>query len=108
MSVRVRVAPSPTGEPHIGTARVALWDWLLARHYGGQFILRIEDTDRERFVPGAVEAIIEMLRWLKIEPDEGPHIGGPYGPYVQSQRLPLYAEAAQSEERRVGKECRSR
>jgi glutamyl-tRNA synthetase len=95
MSVRVRVAPSPTGDPHIGTARVALWDWLLARHYGGQFILRIEDTDRERFVPGAVEAIIEMLHWLKIDPDEGPHIGGPYGPYVQSQRLPLYAEAAQ-------------
>src|SRR5579875_467556 len=96
MSVRVRVAPSPTGDPHIGTARVALWDWLLARRHGGQFILRIEDTDQERLVPGAIESILRMLQWLGIEPDEGPGIGGPYGPYIQSERLPLYQEAAET------------
>jgi len=92
----VRVAPSPTGDPHIGTARVALWDWLLARRHGGQFILRIEDTDQERLVPGAIESILRMLQWLGIEPDEGPGIGGPYGPYIQSERLPLYQEAAET------------
>ncbi|HLZ69058.1 MAG TPA: glutamate--tRNA ligase [Dehalococcoidia bacterium] len=90
MTVRVRIAPSPTGEPHIGTARTALFNWLFARHHGGQFVVRIEDTDRNRLVPGAVESIRQMLRWLGLEPDEGPAVGGPFGPYFQSERLDLY------------------
>jgi len=90
MTVRVRIAPSPTGEPHIGTARTALFNWLFARHHGGQFVVRIEDTDRSRLVPGAVESIRLMLRWLGLEPDEGPAVGGPCGPYFQSERLDLY------------------
>jgi nondiscriminating glutamyl-tRNA synthetase len=93
-SIRVRFAPSPTGELHVGGLRTALFNYLFARHHGGRFILRIEDTDRERFVPGAEEGIVEMLRWAGIDPDEGPHIGGPAGPYRQSERLPLYREAA--------------
>ncbi len=92
MSVRVRFAPSPTGFLHIGGLRTALYNYLFARHHGGAFILRIEDTDQERTVPGAVENIIEMLRWVGLEFDEGPHVGGPYGPYVQSQRLELYRQ----------------
>ena len=95
MTVRVRIAPSPTGEPHIGTARLAVWNWLLARRHGGQFIVRIEDTDQERLVPGSIEAIAQMLSWLGVEPDEGPLVGGPHGPYVQSERLPLYQQAAE-------------
>lgn len=95
MSVRVRFAPSPTGFLHIGGLRTALYNFLFARHHGGAFILRIEDTDQERTVPGAVENIIEMLRWVGLEFDEGPHVGGPYGPYVQSQRLELYRQQAQ-------------
>jgi len=91
MSVRVRFAPSPTGMPHIGVIRTAIFDWLLARHHGGRFILRIEDTDRSRFVEGAVENIIEALRWLGMDIDEGPApIGGQYGPYFQSKRLDFY------------------
>lgn len=90
MTVRVRIAPSPTGEPHIGTAHTALFNWLFARHHGGQFVVRIEDTDRNRLVPGAVESIRQMLRWLGLEPDEGPAIGGPFGPYFESERLDLY------------------
>ena len=93
--VRVRFAPSPTGSLHIGTARTALFDWLLARQTGGQFILRIEDTDRAREVPASLDELMEGLRWLGLEWDEGPDIGGPYGPYVQSQRLPIYHEHAQ-------------
>jgi glutamyl-tRNA synthetase len=88
--VRTRYAPSPTGEPHLGNIRTALYDWLLARHYGGQFILRIEDTDQQRYVEGGVEAQMSALRWLGLEWDEGPDVGGPYGPYVQSERLDLY------------------
>jgi len=80
---------------HIGGLRTALYNYLFARHHGGQFILRIEDTDQERTVPGAVENIIEMLRWAGLEFDEGPHVGGPYGPYVQSQRLELYRQQVQ-------------
>jgi hypothetical protein len=95
MSVRVRFAPSPTGFLHIGGLRTALYNYLFARHHGGQFILRIEDTDQERTVPGAVENIIEMLSWAGLEFDEGPHVGGAYGPYVQSQRLELYRQQAQ-------------
>ncbi len=90
MTIRVRIAPSPTGEPHIGTARTALFNWLFARHHGGQFVVRIEDTDRNRLVPGAVESIRQMLGWLGLPPDEGPAVGGPFGPYFQSERLELY------------------
>jgi len=91
---RTRFAPSPTGNLHIGGARTAIFAWLYARHTGGQFILRIEDTDRKRFVPDALEKIIDGLRWLGLDWDEGPEIGGPYAPYIQSERLPLYQEAA--------------
>lgn len=88
--IRTRYAPSPTGPQHIGGIRTALFGWLFARHYGGQFILRIEDTDRTRFVEGSVELIIEACDWLGIDIDEGPVQGGDYGPYVQSERLDLY------------------
>ncbi len=91
---RTRFAPSPTGYLHIGGARTAIFAWLYARHTGGQFILRIEDTDRKRFVPDALDKIMEGLRWLGLDWDEGPEVGGPHAPYIQSQRLPLYQEAA--------------
>jgi glutamyl-tRNA synthetase len=91
---RVRLAPSPTGIPHIGTIRQAIFDWLLARNTGGTFILRLEDTDRNRFVPESIEAIFESLRWLGLQWDEGPEVGGPHAPYIQSERLPLYQAAA--------------
>jgi glutamyl-tRNA synthetase len=94
MSVRVRYAPSPTGAPHIGGFRTALFDWLLARQQGGKFILRIEDTDRSRYVPGSVEGQMESLRWLGLDWDEGPDVGGPHAPYTQSERLDLYHSAA--------------
>src|SRR2546430_11813271 len=86
---RLRFAPSPTGFQHIGGFRTALFDWLLARHYDGQFLLRIEDTDTARTVPGAVDAIIEGFRWLGMGGDEGPIVGGAFGPHFQSQRLGL-------------------
>ena len=94
-SVRVRYAPSPTGYPHVGNIRTALFAWLFARHYGGSFIVRIEDTDVARKVKGAVEAILDSLRWLGLDWDEGPEVGGKYGPYFQSQRLELYHQAAE-------------
>src|SRR2546422_391381 len=90
MTVRTRYAPSPTGDPHLGNIRTALFDWLLARRYGGQFILRIEDTDQARYVETGVDAQMDALRWLGLEWDEGPDVGGPHAPYVQSERLPLY------------------
>lgn len=93
--VRVRFPPSPTGFAHIGNIRTALFNWLFARHTGGKFILRIEDTDRARLVPGAEEEIYEALRWVGIDWDEGPIVGGPFGPYIQSQRLDLYRKYAQ-------------
>lgn len=92
--VRVRFAPSPTGIPHVGNIRTALFNWLFARHHGGAFILRIEDTDVARRVEGALEALLDSLRWLGLDWDEGPEVGGKYGPYSQSQRLALYQEAA--------------
>ncbi len=92
--VRVRFAPSPTGFPHVGNIRTALFNWLFARHSGGKFIVRIEDTDVNRKVEGAVEAILRGLKWLGLEWDEGPEKGGPFGPYFQSARLHLYREAA--------------
>jgi len=94
-SIRVRFAPSPTGYPHVGNIRTALFNWLFARHHGGVFILRIEDTDVERKVDGAVEAIQEGLQWLGLDWDEGPGRGGDYGPYFQSQRLETYRSVAQ-------------
>jgi len=91
---RVRFAPSPTGHLHLGGARTALYDYLLAKQTGGQFVLRIEDTDRKRLVPGAEEEIMAGLRWLGLQWDEGPDIGGPYGPYRQSERKDLYQDYA--------------
>ena len=90
MSVRVRFAPSPTGMLHVGGARTALFNWLFARSQGGSFILRIEDTDRERFDPDALADITQSLRWLGLDWDEGPERGGPYAPYCQSERLDIY------------------
>lgn len=92
--VRTRFAPSPTGRMHLGSARSALYPFLLARRSGGTFILRIEDTDRKRFVPGAEEELIDGLHWLGINYDEGPDIGGPHGPYRQTERSEIYKEYA--------------
>ena len=93
MNVRVRYAPSPTGDPHVGNIRTAMWSWLFARHHGGSFLIRLEDTDQSRAVPGSLDRIFDSLRWLGVDWDEGPDIGGPYGPYVQSQRLDYYHAA---------------
>ncbi|MCO6431637.1 MAG: glutamate--tRNA ligase [Deltaproteobacteria bacterium] len=109
--VRTRFAPSPTGYPHIGGMRTAFYAWLLAKHYNGKFLLRIEDTDQERLVRGAIKQIVEGLAWFGVIPDEAPSnkelseigeswdgapdIGGQYGPYIQSLRLPRYKEVAQ-------------
>ncbi|MGI5837788.1 MAG: glutamate--tRNA ligase [Chloroflexota bacterium] len=93
--VRTRIAPSPTGMPHIGTFRTIVFNWLFARHHGGKFVVRIEDTDVARRVEGALEAILDGLRWLGLDWDEGPEVGGPYGPYIQSQRLSIYQEHAE-------------
>src|SRR5262245_30603646 len=95
MSVRTRFAPSPTGFLHIGGVRTALFNWLLARHHDGQFLLRIDDTDQERHVEDAVPKILEGFRWMGLDWDEGPEVGGPHGPYFQSQRTTLYRDAAQ-------------
>ncbi|MFN2128752.1 MAG: glutamate--tRNA ligase [Anaerolineales bacterium] len=92
--VRTRFAPSPTGRTHLGSGRTALYNYLLARQTGGQFILRIEDTDQKRYVPGAEEELIESLKWLGLVWDEGPDIGGPYGPYRQSERRDIYQKYA--------------
>lgn len=92
--VRVRFAPSPTGDLHVGGARTALFTWLFARQHGGDFILRIEDTDRRRFEEESITSITESLRWLGLTWDEGPDVGGPAGPYFQSERLELYRQHA--------------
>ncbi|NJN83643.1 MAG: glutamate--tRNA ligase [Caldilineaceae bacterium] len=92
---RVRFAPSPTGYLHLGGLRTALFGWLHARHTGGQFILRIEDTDQKRFDPASLEDVKRSLRWLGLDWDEGPDVGGPYGPYVQSERKEIYGRYAQ-------------
>ncbi len=92
--VRVRFAPSPTGHTHLGTARTALYNYILARQTGGQFILRIEDTDQKRFVPGAEEELISSLHWLGIDWDEGPDVGGPHAPYHQTERKEIYQRYA--------------
>lgn len=90
--VRVRFAPSPTGFFHIGSARTALFNWLYARHTGGVFILRIEDTDRERNTEAFLNVIYDSLTWLGLNWDEGPGVGGGSGPYRQSERAPVYRE----------------
>lgn len=95
MTVRTRFAPSPTGFLHIGGVRTALFNWLLARHHGGQFLLRIDDTDQQRHVEDAVARILDGFRWIGIDWDEGPEVGGPHGPYYQSQRSDKYRAAAE-------------
>ena len=92
--VRVRFAPSPTGALHLGGVRTALFNYLFARHYGGDFLLRIEDTDQTRYVPGAEEYIIESLKWCGLKVDEGVGVGGEYGPYRQSERKEIYKKYA--------------
>src|SRR6478609_2776798 len=92
--MRVRFAPSPTGALHVGNARTALFNWLLARGHDGTFVLRIEDTDAERSTKQSETSILEDLRWLGLEWDEGPDVGGPCGPYRQSERLHLYTSYA--------------
>jgi glutamyl-tRNA synthetase len=94
MTIRTRFAPSPTGYLHIGGVRTALFNWLLTRRLGGQFVLRIDDTDMERNRPEALQPILDGFRWLGIDWDEGPQVGGRYGPYFQSERNQLYVEAA--------------
>ncbi len=95
MTVRTRVAPSPTGDPHVGTAYVALFNYCFARMHGGQFILRVEDTDRARSTSESEALIMEALRWVGLEWDEGPDVGGAHGPYRQSERGEIYAKYAQ-------------
>jgi glutamyl-tRNA synthetase len=92
--VRVRFAPSPTGRTHLGSGRTALYDFLLARQTGGQFILRIEDTDQKRYVPGAEDELMRTLHWLGLDWDEGPDVGGSFGPYRQSERKQIYLDHA--------------
>jgi glutamyl-tRNA synthetase len=94
MKVRTRIAPSPTGDPHVGTAYVALINYCFAKQHGGEFVLRIEDTDRARSTAPSENAILEALHWLGLEWDEGPDVGGPHGPYRQSERLGIYEEHA--------------
>ena len=92
--VRVRVAPSPTGDPHVGTAYVTVFNYVFAKKHGGDFILRVEDTDQQRFISSSEQQIYESLRWLGLEWDEGPDIGGDYGPYRQSERKEIHQEHA--------------
>ncbi len=95
MTVRVRFAPSPTGSLHIGSVRTTLYNYFFARQNKGTLILRVEDTDQDRLVPGAIDSIYDGLRWMGITWDEGPREGGAHGPYIQSERLPMYQKAAQ-------------
>ena len=92
-TVRVRMAPSPTGSPHVGLVRTALFNWAFARHHGGTFVFRIEDTDKERSTDESLASIIDLMRWLGLDWDEGPEVGGPHAPYFQSRRGDLYADA---------------
>ena len=92
-AVRVRMAPSPTGSPHVGLVRTALFNWAFARHHGGTFVFRIEDTDKERSTQESYDAILDLMRWLGLDWDEGPEIGGPHAPYRQSERSDLYTDA---------------
>ena len=92
-NVRVRMAPSPTGSPHVGMIRTALFNWAFARHHGGTFVFRIEDTDKERSTEESYASIVDLMRWLGLDWDEGPEVGGPFAPYKQSERGDLYADA---------------
>ncbi|MEY4171438.1 MAG: hypothetical protein RLZ94_2511 [Actinomycetota bacterium] len=92
--IRVRFCPSPTGNPHVGMARTALFNWAFARHHGGTFVFRIEDTDAERDSEDSYLMLLDALRWLGLDWDEGPEVGGPYGPYRQSERMDIYADVA--------------
>jgi glutamyl-tRNA synthetase len=94
MTVRVRIAPSPTGDPHVGTAYIALFNLIFARHFNGKFVLRIEDTDQSRSRPEYEKNILDALKWCNINWDEGPDIGGPFGPYRQSERTEIYRKYA--------------
>lgn len=94
-AVRLRLAPSPTGEVHIGTLWLAQFNYLYAQQHGGAFVLRIEDTDQKRLVAGSADRVYEALDWLEVRPDEGPREGGEYGPYIQSQRLDTYRQVAE-------------
>ena len=94
-NIRVRIAPSPTGDPHVGTAYIGLINFIYARQRGGQFILRIEDTDRARFVATSEQMIFDALKWVGLTWDEGPDVGGPYGPYRQSERTQIYRDHAE-------------
>ena len=92
MTVRTRIAPSPTGDPHVGTAYIALFNLCFARQHQGQFILRIEDTDQARSTADSEKMIFDSLRWLGLSWDEGPDVGGDYGPYRQSERMGIYRQ----------------
>ena len=94
MTVRTRVAPSPTGDPHVGTAYIALFNMVFARKMGGKFILRIEDTDQVRSTSESESMILDSLRWLGLDWDEGPDSGGEFGPYRQSERSDIYKKYA--------------
>ena len=91
--VRVRMAPSPTGSPHVGLVRTALYNWAFARHHGGAFVFRIEDTDAARNTDESYSSLIELMHWLGLDWDEGPEVGGPFAPYRQSERGDLYTDA---------------
>ncbi|MGI9197243.1 MAG: glutamate--tRNA ligase [Candidatus Nanopelagicales bacterium] len=93
-SIRVRFCPSPTGNPHVGMVRTALFNWAFARHHGGTFVFRIEDTDAARDSEESYRMLLDSLRWLGLDWDEGPEVGGPYGPYRQSERMDIYADVA--------------
>lgn len=95
MTVRTRIAPSPTGIAHLGTAYMAMRNLAIAKQGKGKFLIRIEDTDRERYVEGAVDVIFDAMNWLGYPNDEGPNVGGPHAPYTQSERLPIYQEYVQ-------------
>ncbi|HYO41500.1 MAG TPA: glutamate--tRNA ligase [Nocardioidaceae bacterium] len=94
LPVRVRFCPSPTGSPHVGLARTALFNWAFARHHGGTFVFRVEDTDTARNSQESYDTLLEVMRWLGFEWDEGPEVGGPHAPYLQSERLDVYADVA--------------
>ena len=93
--IRVRIAPSPTGDPHVGTAYIGLLNYIYARQRNGKFVLRIEDTDRTRFVATSEQMIFDSLHWLGLTWDEGPDVGGPFGPYRQSERTEIYRQHAE-------------
>ena len=93
--VKVRIAPSPTGDPHVGTAYIGLFNYAFAKHNGGKFILRIEDTDRTRYSETSEQQIFDAMKWLGLNYEEGPDVGGPCGPYRQSERMGMYAKYAE-------------